>query len=83
MGIIYWLEYYLSFKDLFGTCIDWFLFYLPDLLKITFLEETSYVYIYLSYLLFIYLPSFQSQRKAMPKNAQTTAQLHLSHTLVK
>ena len=22
----------------------------------------------------------QSQRKAMPKNAQTTAQLHLSHT---
>ena len=27
--------------------------------------------------------SFQSKRKAMPKNAQTTAQLHLSHTLVK
>ena len=27
--------------------------------------------------------SFQSQRKAMPKNAQSTAQLHLSHTLVK
>ena len=27
--------------------------------------------------------SFQSQRKAMPKNAQTTTQLHLSHTLVK
>ena len=27
--------------------------------------------------------SFQSQRKAMPKNAQTTAQLHLSHTLMK
>ena len=27
--------------------------------------------------------SFQLQRKAMPKNAQTTAQLHLSHTLVK
>ena len=27
--------------------------------------------------------SFQSQRKAMPKNAQTIAQLHLSHTLVK
>ena len=27
--------------------------------------------------------SFQSQRKAMPKNAQTTAQLHSSHTLVK
>ena len=27
--------------------------------------------------------SFQSQRKAMPKNVQTTAQLHLSHTLVK
>ena len=27
--------------------------------------------------------SFQSQRKAMPKNIQTTAQLHLSHTLVK
>ena len=27
--------------------------------------------------------SFQSQRKAMPKNAQTTAELHLSHTLVK
>ena len=23
--------------------------------------------------------SFQSQRKAMPKNAQTTAQLHSSH----
>ena len=27
--------------------------------------------------------SFQYQRKAMPKNAQTTAQLHSSHTLVK
>ena len=26
---------------------------------------------------------FQSQRKAMPKNAQTIAQLHSSHTLVK
>ena len=24
--------------------------------------------------------SFQSQRKAMPKNAQTTTQLHSSHT---
>ena len=27
--------------------------------------------------------SFQSQRKAMPKNAQTTAQLHSSHSLLK
>ena len=27
--------------------------------------------------------SFQSQRKAMPKNAQTTSQLHSSHTPVK
>ena len=27
--------------------------------------------------------SFQSQRKAMPKNAQIVAQLHLSHTVVK
>ena len=27
--------------------------------------------------------SFQSQRKAMPKNAQTIAQLHTSHMLVK
>ena len=27
--------------------------------------------------------SFQSQRKAMPKNAQTTTQLHSSHTQVK
>ena len=27
--------------------------------------------------------SFQSQRKAMPKNAQTTAQLYSSHTLGK
>ena len=27
--------------------------------------------------------SFQSQRKAMPKNAPTTAQLHSSHTLAK
>ena len=27
--------------------------------------------------------SFQTQRKAMPKNAQTTAQLHSSHMLVK
>ena len=26
--------------------------------------------------------SFQSQRKAIPKNAQTTTQLHSSHTLV-
>ena len=27
--------------------------------------------------------SFQSQRKTMPKNAQTTAQFHSSHMLVK
>ena len=27
--------------------------------------------------------SFQSQRKAMPKNVQTPAKLHLSHTLAK
>ena len=27
--------------------------------------------------------SFQSQRKAMPNNAQTTTQLHSSHTLIK
>ena len=27
--------------------------------------------------------SFQSQRKAMPKNTQTTAQFHSSHMLVK
>ena len=27
--------------------------------------------------------SFQSQRRAEPKNSQTTAQLHLSHTLAK
>ena len=27
--------------------------------------------------------SFQYHRKAMPKNAQTTAQLHFSHTLAK
>ena len=27
--------------------------------------------------------SFQPQRKAMPKNAQTTTQLHSSHTLIK
>ena len=27
--------------------------------------------------------SFQSQRKAMPKNVQTTVQLHSSHTLGK
>ena len=27
--------------------------------------------------------SFQSQRKAMPKNAQTTIQLHSSHMVVK
>ena len=27
--------------------------------------------------------SFKSQRKAMPKNVQTTAQLHLSHMLAK
>ena len=27
--------------------------------------------------------SFQFQRKAMPKKAQTTTQLHSSHTLVK
>ena len=27
--------------------------------------------------------SFQSKRQAMPKNAQTTAQIHSSHTLAK
>jgi len=31
----------------------------------------------------IFTPCRKSQREAMPKNAQTTAQLHLSHTLVK
>ena len=31
----------------------------------------------------IFIVSFQSQRKAMPKNAQTTTQLHSSHTLIK
>ena len=34
-------------------------------------------------LLFNMLSRFQSQRKAMPKNAQTTEQLHSSHKLVK
>ena len=34
-----------------------------------------------AYLLF--QVQFYSQRKAMPKNAQTTTQLHSSHTLVK
>ena len=29
------------------------------------------------------MSSFQSKRKAMPKNVQTTAQLHSSHTLAK
>ena len=37
--------------------------------------------------LFFYIPvttrTFQSQRNAMPKNVQTTAQLHSSHTLIK
>ena len=32
---------------------------------------------------FFFQFSFQSQRKAMPKNAQTTAHLHSSHTLEK
>ena len=32
---------------------------------------------------YTHLFSFQSERKAMPKNAQTTIQLHSSHTLVK
>ena len=27
--------------------------------------------------------SFQSQRRAMPKNSQTTTQMHSSHTLIK
>ena len=27
--------------------------------------------------------SFQSQRKTMPKNAQTTTQVHLFHTVIK
>ena len=31
----------------------------------------------------LHIFSFQSSRKAMPKNAQTTAQLHSSHTLLK
>ena len=30
-----------------------------------------------------FIKVIQSQRKAMPKNAQTTAQLHSSHMLVK
>ena len=31
----------------------------------------------------VFIPFFSSQRKAMPKNAQTTSQLHSSHMLVK
>ena len=32
----------------------------------------------------VFIPvSFQTQRKAMPKNVQTTTQLHPSHTLPK
>ena len=31
----------------------------------------------------VFIPFFSSQRKAMPKNAETTAQLHSSHMLVK
>ena len=36
--------------------------------------------VFLDFLLF---PFFYSQRKTMPKNAQTTTQLHSSHMLVK
>ena len=41
----------------------------------SFNREQIYVYLWL-------LP-FQSQRKAIPQNAQTTTQLHSSHTPVK
>ena len=62
------------------------------------LEELSILFLFLFYLftfLMVYIGklsrghrtgkgqfSFQSQRKAMPKNAQTTTQLHSSHMLV-
>ena len=48
-----------------------------------------YIYIYNNRIVFYCIRtgkgqfSFQSQRKAVPKNAQTTAQLHSSHTLAK
>ena len=37
------------------------------------------IFLAISHLIFIITFSFQSQRKAMPKNAQTTPQLHSSH----
>ena len=40
------------------------------------------LFIHIGHLLFL-RSRVQSQRKAMPKNAQTTAQLHSSHMLVK
>ena len=44
-----------------------------------------FIYVYQHYwpVVFFFVLSFQSQRKAMPKDAQTTAQLHSSHTLAK
>ena len=46
-------------------------------------QDGEYMYTCDGFIL-IYGPfSFQSQRKAMPKNTQTTKQLQSSHTLVK
>ena len=54
----------------------------PRIFKNSYLEELLFsktVYLYTGKGQF----SFQCQRKAMPKNAQTTMQLHSSHTLEK
>ena len=55
-----------------GETVSDFIFWAPKALQMV----TSAMKLKDSY-------SFQSQRKAMPKNAQTTTQLHSSHTLVK
>ena len=58
--------------------LKWFLFHKPSFLQSEVIIMSDYNWEGL-----IDQFSFQSQRKAMPKNAQTTTQLHSSHMLVK
>ena len=63
------------FMCLLAICV----FYLIQYLVNAFVHFLVGLFVFLLLSLF----SFQSQRKAMPKNVQTTAQLYSSHMLAK
>ena len=72
-------------------CLNWILFYSENIyssfeLVLVLRILHLFFFFFFSYLVDLnikYKGIFFKERKAMPKNAQTTAQLHSSHTIVK